>query len=67
MQVLTPLAIIVAAVLIGGALLYSDRYQVLQPGDGVYVVHDTWSGALIGCSLTGTPPALKVACSPIRP
>ncbi|TFG47961.1 MAG: hypothetical protein E4H38_07260 [Gemmatimonadales bacterium] len=66
MQALTSLAIIVAAVLISGAVLYSDRYQVLQPGDGVYVVHDTWSGALTGCSLIGTPPAMKVTCSPIN-
>jgi len=62
MRFLTPLSILVAGLLIAGALLAQERYRVWEVGQGAYLVHDGWSGALTSCSLNGTPPEVAVAC-----
>ncbi len=65
MQFLNPLAIVIAGVLIGGALLSGERYQVWQDNEGLYLVHDTWTGGLTGCVVEGTAPEINATCSPV--
>ncbi len=42
-------AVLAAAVIIGGVLLYTQRYQVWHDSAAFYVVHDGWTGKFIAC------------------
>jgi hypothetical protein len=55
MRVLESLAIVVTGGLIAGAILYTERFQILSDATAYYLVHDTWTGDLAGCSLAGPP------------
>lgn len=65
MRILQSLAIVIAGVLISGAILHSDRYQVLNDTAAFYLIHDTWGGDLTGCTLAGVAPDVQVSCAPV--
>ena len=47
----TSYAVLIAAVIIGGALLYTQRYQVWHDSTAFYVIHDTWTGKFVACGV----------------
>jgi hypothetical protein len=54
----TAIAVIVASMIIAGALVfqsYEQRYQVAGIGSGLAVRIDTWSGKLSACTQVDTP------------
>jgi len=63
MRVLTPLAILVAGILIAAALVHQNRYRVWQLEAGGYLIHDSWRGDLAACQVEGTPPEVTVTCA----
>ena len=66
MRFLMVLAILIAGGMIGGAILYIERFQVWQSQPGLYLIHDTWTGDMTSCLLQGMPPETSIACAPVE-
>jgi hypothetical protein len=56
----TPLAIVIGAALIAGAILIVFRWEVAMPG---LIRLDRWTGSVVHCTAGGQPPE-KVDCEP---
>ena len=59
----TSYAVLIAAVIIGGVLLYTQRFQVWHDSPTFYVIHDAWTGKFVACRIQALQDAnVKISC-----
>ena len=62
----TSYAVLIAAVIIGGVLLFTQRYQVWHDSTAFYVIHDAWTGKIVACRIQALQgDEVRLACKSI--